>query len=103
MLFHSYDSEWIPINADISQGSTLSSVLISFFIAVLLEMFEYAKDGIVDLGLVDDTNLIARGSSTAENCSSLDKAHDKCAEWGGRFGAKFAPDKHQVACFTKKR
>lgn len=78
-------------------------MLFLFFIADLLEMFKSAKDGMIGLDFVDDTNLIAWGPSAAENCVRLEKAHDKCAKWAGRFGAKFAPDKYRVAHFTKRR
>ena len=54
-------------------------------------------------GFVDDTNLIAWGSSARDNCRRLDAAHAKCVAWAKRYGAKFAPDKYQLIHFTRKR
>ena len=101
--FNDYDSEWMLTNTEIPQRSTLSPVLFLFFIADLLETFESAKDDMIGLGFVDGTNLISWGLSVAENCTRLEKAPDKGAEWAGRFDAKFARDKDQIAHFKKKR
>jgi hypothetical protein len=51
----------------------------------------FASQGI---GFVDDTNLITYGPIAAENCRTLEKAHNTCIEWARRHGARFAQEKY---------
>jgi hypothetical protein len=52
---------------------------------------------------VDDTNIIAWGTSVEDNCRRLSIAHSQCEDWAGEHGAKFAPDKYQLIHFTRGR
>lgn len=47
----------------------------------LLETFRSARGGIIGLGFVDDTNLIAWGPTATDNCRRLEDAHNACTEW----------------------
>jgi hypothetical protein len=55
------------------------------------------------VGFADDTNLIAFGRSTEENCRRLERAHTDCLAWAKRYGPRFAPDKYELMHFTRKR
>lgn len=40
---------------------------------------------------MDDTNLLAYGTTTEKDCKVLEKAHRKCLKWAQKHGASFAP------------
>ncbi len=68
------------VNAGISQGFLISSILFLFFNASLIEKCEALGIKIEVLGFVDDINILAYGRFTEETCRTLSKAHDPCAE-----------------------
>ena len=103
LTFSGFESAWFPMKTGIPQGSPLSPILFLLFIAELLESLQQPTDKTLGFGFVDDTNLIAWGSSARDNCRRLDAAHAKCVAWAKRYGAKFAPDKYQLIHFTRKR
>jgi hypothetical protein len=90
-----------PQTTGIPQGSTLSPILFLFFASTLLP--ELKGKGITAMGFVDDSNILAFGKSTEENCRKLEVAHDKRLIWADRHGAAFAPQKYQLIHFTRSR
>lgn len=60
---------------------------------------EYAR---VQVGRsVDDVHLIAYGTSTYTNCTTLERAHEICLRWAGKHGASFAPKKYEFRTLTR--
>jgi hypothetical protein len=53
------------------------------------------------IGFVDDVNLVAWGATTRGNCDNLERLHQRCLEWAGRHGAKFAPEKYELMHLTR--
>ena len=51
---------------------------------------------------VDDTTLLAYGSSTEANCRTLTRAHDRCLDWARRYGASFAPEKYELIHLARR-
>ncbi|POS82426.1 hypothetical protein EPUL_005359, partial [Erysiphe pulchra] len=84
--FPGYSSEWIKTKVGIPQGSNLSPILFLFYISELLESLQQPTCNYMAFGLVDDTTLHMTG----------------CLAWAKRYGAAFAPEKHQLVHFTKK-
>jgi hypothetical protein len=103
IVYAGYESPSIVTNTGIPQGSPLSPILFLFFISELLETFQDVNNDTIGFGFVDDTTLVTWGATATENCIRLEEAHDKCAVWARRHGAKFAPDKYQIMHFTRKR
>jgi hypothetical protein len=103
IVFPGFKSERTRTRTGIPQGSTLSPILFLIFISDLLEEFSTPKDGIIGFGFVDDTNLAAWGTTARDNCTRLERAHNKCKAWADRHGAAFEPKKYQIMHFTKKR
>lgn len=68
-------SEVLPVTAGIPQRSPISPILYLFFNGPLME--ECANSGLQKQkgAFVDDTHLIAYGTSTENNCKTLEKAH----------------------------
>lgn len=48
------------------------------------------------LGLIDDVNLLAYGTSTKENVKTLERVHGQCEVWSRRHGSTFAPKKYEL-------
>lgn len=55
------------------------------------------------IGFVDDTNILAVGASTADNCRVLERAHARCLQWAKKSGMKFAPQKYTLTHFSRRR
>ena len=103
IAYAGYQGDWIHTATGIPQGSPLSPILFLFFISDLLDQFQKPEDGLVGMGFVDDTNLVAWGASAADNCRRLTAAHAICETWSEANGAKFAPDKYQLIHFTRRK
>ena len=78
-------------------------ILFLVFIAELLAGLQRPKDSTLGFGFVNDTNLVAWGDSTQDNCCHLKVAHSQCIAWVKRYGATFTPEKYQLIHFTKQR
>ena len=50
---------------------------------------------------MDDTNLLAYGTTTEKDCKVLEKAHRKCLKWAQKHGASFAPKKYKHIHLTR--
>ena len=78
IVYTGHESDWIETKTGIPQGSPLSPILFLFFISELLEGFQRAENDIMGFGFVDDINLVAWGTSAADNCRRLTAAHERC-------------------------
>lgn len=103
IAYAGYEGDWIETRAGIPQGSPLSPILFLFYISELLEGLQDPRAQTMGFGFVDDTNLLTWSASAEENCRRLTAAHEHCARWANRHGAKFAPDKYQLIHFTRQR
>jgi hypothetical protein len=61
-----------PQTTGIPQGSTLSQILFLFFASRPLPELE--GKGVIAMGFVDDSNILAFGETTAANCRKLEAA-----------------------------
>lgn len=103
LLFDGQESECFPLEGGVPQGSPASPILYLFYNSELFENCGKTDSKVDCVGFADDTNLIAFGRSTEENCRRLERAHRDCLRWAERHGAKFAPDKYELMHFTRKR
>jgi len=101
IAFSEFESDWIFTKTEISQGSSLFSILFLFFISELLTTFECSDDETMTFDFVDDTNLITWERSAQTNCKWLKTAHSQCIAWAKRHEARFASDKYQLVYFTR--
>jgi len=101
LAFADIESEMRPIDADISQGSPILSILFLFFNADLLENCERLDLKIIAIGFVNDINILAIGSNIFANCERLNAAYGVYNDWASRHGAEFALDKYELIHFSK--
>jgi len=101
LAFAGTESEMRPIDANISQGSPILSILFLFFNADLLEGCERLDLRIIAIGFIDDVNILAIESSISANCERLSAAHGVYNDWASRHGAEFALNKYELIHFSK--
>jgi len=102
ITFARYESDWIPTDAGIPQGSHLSLILFLFYISELLEDLLRLDGDLLAFGFMDDMNIIAWGPSAHSNCLWLELAYDKCITWAKRYGVAFSLEKYKLIHFTRK-
>ena len=89
------------VDIGIPQGSPISPILFLFFNAPLIEDCTNSGLKVQAGGFVDDTHLMAYGTSTESNCRTLERAHMICQKWATKHGASFAPKKYELIHLTR--
>ena len=87
---------------EVFQNSLLSSILYLFYTAELLDACNNSNERLSASAFVDDTTLLAYGSSTEANCRTLTRAHDRCLDWACRYGASFVPEKYELIHLARR-
>jgi hypothetical protein len=66
------------VNVDISQKSSMSSILHLFYNANLLKLFEQSSRKMIVIDFVNDINIFIYDINTISNCRLLKKMHEHC-------------------------
>lgn len=93
----------IHIRTEIPQGSPLSPILYLFYNVDLLEICSSFSTQLTVGGFIDDTILLATGSSIEENCEKLKESNRLCIDWAKKYVSKFDPSKYQLVHLSRKR
>ncbi len=89
------------VNVDISQKSSVSSILYLFYNANLLKLLEQSSRKVIVIEFVDDINILIYDISTISNCRLLEKMHEHCLLWSRRHEAAFASTKYELIHLTR--
>jgi hypothetical protein len=89
------------INVDISQNSSMLSILYLFYNADLLKFLKQSFRKIAIIDFVDDINILTYDINTVENYKLLEKMHEHCLLWNRRHEAAFASIKYELIHFVK--
>ena len=101
MIIEDYTITERTISVNISQDSSLSSVLYLFYSANLLNSFKNVKLHFNVIKFVNNINILTYNKSTKRNCEMLKKAWNKIVEWANRHEFKFNKQKHDLIHFSR--
>jgi hypothetical protein len=89
------------VNIDISQKSSMSSILYLFYNANLLKFLEQSFCKITIIDFVNDINIFIYDINTINNCRWLNKIHEHYLLWSRRHEIIFASIKYELIHFVK--
>jgi ribonuclease HI len=98
--FNGTDSEAVPTEAGVPQGSPLSPILYIFYNSGLLDL---ARGKELALGFIDDIAYGVAGKTVLANTMALEAVLARAEEWRKRHGAQFEPSKYVLVHFTRSR
>jgi hypothetical protein len=84
------------VNVDISQRSSVSSILYLFYNANLLKLLEQSSRKVIVIEFVDDINILIYDINTISNCRLLEKMHEHCLLWSRHHEVAFASTKYEL-------
>ncbi len=84
------------VNVDISQKSSMSSILYLFYNANLLKFLEQSSRKMIIIDFVNDINILIYDINTINNCRLLKKMHEHCLLWSRRHEVVFASIKYEL-------
>ena len=97
-----YDIEWLKIFIEISQNSSMSSILFLFYNASLLKKLK--RRNIFASDFVDDIKIMTKDHIFEECFKIIIKTHEKCCvSWLLTHEIKFASLKYQIICFNRRK
>ncbi len=88
-------------NVDISQKSSMWSILYLFYNANLLKLLEQSSRKMIVIDFVNDINILIYDISTISNCRLLKKMHEHCLLWNRDHEVVFASIKYELIHLTR--
>ncbi len=89
------------VNVNISQDSSLSSILYLFYNMNLLEACDNIRLRISFTNFVNDVNILTYKKFMKRNCRVLSEIYDRCKQWSKTHNIKFLKIKHKLIHFTR--
>jgi hypothetical protein len=93
--------ESFSMQIEISQNSSLFSILYLFYNVDLLKMCNKLETNTRFLEYVDDVNILIYEKSIEENCRNLERMHKLCERWAIRHEFVFVSIKYELIHFIK--
>ncbi len=90
IIFFKYKNKWKKSETNISQKSSLSSILFFFFVSDLLIKFQQHNNKTLTFKFINNTNLIIWNFSAQFNCQKLKAVHEKYIMWMKHHELRFA-------------
>ncbi len=89
------------VNVNISQDSSLSSILYLFYNVNLLEVCDDIRLRTSFTDFINDINILIYKKFMKRNCKVLSEIYDKCEQWSKMHDIKFSKTKHKLIHFTR--
>ncbi len=89
------------VNVDISQKSSISSILYVFYNANLLKLLEQSSRKMIVIDFVNDINIFIYDINTINNCRLLKKMHEHCLLRNRHHEIVFASIKYELIHLTR--
>ena len=89
------------VNIDISQDSSLSSILYLFYNMNLLKACDDIRLRISFTDFINNINILTYKKFMKCNCRVLSKIYDRCKQWSKTHDIKFLKTKHKLIYFTR--
>ena len=89
------------MNVNISQDSSLLSILYLFYNVNLLKACNDIRLRTSFTNFVDDVNILTYKKFMKCNCKILSEIYDKCEQWSKTHDIKFLKTKHKLIHFTR--
>ncbi len=89
------------VKVDISQDSSLSSILYLFYNVNLLKACDDIRLRTSFTDFVDDINILTYEEFIKCNCRVLNEIYDRCEQWSKTHDIKFSKTKHELIHFMK--
>jgi len=89
------------VNVNISQNSSLLSILYLFYNMNLLKVCNNIKLKTNFINFINDINILIYKKFIKCNCKVLNEIYDKCEQWLKMHDIKFSKTKHKLIHFTR--
>ncbi len=101
ITINDYTTMKCSMNIDISQDSSLSSILYLFYNVNLLEACDDIKLRTSFTNFVNDVNILTYKEFIKCNCRVFSEIYDRCEQWSKTHDIKFLMTKHELIHFMK--
>ncbi len=89
------------VNINISQDSSLSSILYLFYNVNLLKACDDIRLRTSFTNFINDVNILTYKEFMKCNCRVLSEIYDRCEQWLKMHNIKFSKTKHELIHFTR--
>ncbi len=89
------------VNVNISQNSSLSSILYLFYNVNLLKACDNIRLRTSFIDFINDVNILIYKKFMKCNCRVLSEIYDRCKQWSKMHNIKFLKTKHKLIYFTR--
>ena len=97
-----FTSNWININTEISQNSSLSPILYLFYNADLLNIFNDENLNSLTINYIDDITILMTEISPEKNIKKLKALHNQILNWSKKHASIFDLKKYQLMHFQNR-